>query len=150
MEKELVIRNSIIIDASPSDVWDALTNPQQTKKYMFGCEAVSGWKLNDPLIWKGNFDGKEVVAVKGNVVDIQKYRYLAYTVFDPNSTLEDVPENYTTVTYSLSASNGSTELLVTQGDFAKVGDGERRYRESSGAGGWDPILKEIKKLVESD
>ncbi|HYC83690.1 MAG TPA: SRPBCC domain-containing protein [Chryseosolibacter sp.] len=145
----MTVKNSVLIEATPSAVWDALTNPVQTKKYMFGCEALSGWKKNDPLIWKGIFNGKELVAVKGHIVDIQKYRFLAYTVFDPNSTIEDKPENYTTVTYSLTASGGFTVLEVTQGDFSKVAEGERRFREVAEAGGWEPILKEIKKLVEN-
>ncbi len=40
MAKELIIKNSIVIDAPQSGVWDALVNPEQTKKYMFGCETV--------------------------------------------------------------------------------------------------------------
>ena len=144
-----MIRNTIMIDASPAEVWDVLTNPMQTKKYMFGCEPVSSWKLADPLLWKGIFDGREVVAVKGNILDIQKYQSLAYSVFDPNSPIEDIPENYTVVTYCLSASNGTTELVVTQGDFSKVADGEMRYAEATGAGGWGPLLQQIKDLAEN-
>jgi len=91
------------------------------------------------------------VFVKGFVVDIQPERFLAYTVFDPNSTIADVPENYLTVTYELRAANGSTEFTVTQGDYDSVADGERRFKESSNNGeGWNPILVEIKKLVESE
>jgi uncharacterized protein YndB with AHSA1/START domain len=42
--KELIVRNSIIINADAAKVWNVLTSPDQTKKYMFGCETVSDWK----------------------------------------------------------------------------------------------------------
>jgi uncharacterized protein YndB with AHSA1/START domain len=148
MTKELIVRNSIMINASPSKVWDALTNPAQTKKYMFGCEALSDWKVGSPLIWKGVFDGKEVVAVKGTVTAIDKNKFLAYTTIDPNGPYADLPENYATVTYTLSEQNGQTKLDVTQGDFAKVADGEKRFAEVSQDGGWQPLLEQIKKLIE--
>jgi uncharacterized protein YndB with AHSA1/START domain len=147
----LFIKNSITIEAPASKVWNALVNPEQTKKYMFGSEAISDWRVGSPLIWKGQYEGKEMVFVKGFVVDIQPEQFLAYTVFDPNSTIEDVPENYLTVTYELRSTNGSTEFIVTQGDYAAVADGERRFKDSSNNGeGWNPILVQIKKLVESE
>jgi uncharacterized protein YndB with AHSA1/START domain len=147
----LFIKNNITIDAPASKVWNALVNPEQTKKYMFGCEAISEWRVGSPLLWKGQYEGKEMVFVKGSVADIQPERFLAYTVIDPNSSIEDIPENYLTVTYELKSQNGKTDLMVTQGDYSTVADGERRFKESSNNGeGWNPILVEIKKLVESE
>ncbi|MBA2423596.1 MAG: SRPBCC domain-containing protein [Chitinophagales bacterium] len=149
MDHELIIKNSIHIYASPSKVWDALINPEQTKKYMFGCEAVSDWNIGSPLLWKGNHEGKEMVFVKGNIVAIQPEKFLAYTTIDPNNkTIEDIPENYLKVTYELREENGQTILTATQGDYSTVGDGENRYRHTVEGGGWQPILEEIKKLVE--
>jgi uncharacterized protein YndB with AHSA1/START domain len=147
---ELIIKNSIRINAPADKVWDALTNPEQTKKYMFGCEAISDWKTGSALLWKGSYDGKEMVFVKGHVVDIKLEEFLAYTTFDPNSIIPDIPENYLTVTYKLESENGKTLLEVTQGDYNKVADGEKRFKDSYNNGeGWNPILVEIKKLVES-
>lgn len=149
--KSLFVNNTIRIKATPAKVWDALTNPQQTKKYMFGCETVSDWKPGSPLLWNMMHEGKELTAVKGNIVEIIPEKLLSYTVIDPNSTIEDIPENYLTVTYELSSENDETILNVTQGDYSKVADGERRYKEAYNNGeGWNPILVEIKKLVESE
>jgi len=150
MENELFVRNSITIYAPAEKVWDILTNPDQTKKYMFGCETVSDWKQGSSLLWRGNYEGKEMVFVKGDIVDIDPGKYLAYTTIDPNSTMDDISENYLTVTYSLSEDNGQTLLTVTQGDYTKVADGERRYKEAFSNGeGWNPILVEIKKIAEA-
>ena len=67
---ELLVKNSITITAQASKVWDVLTNPEQTKKYMFGCETVSDWKPGSTLEWKGNYEGQGMVFVKGNIVNI--------------------------------------------------------------------------------
>ena len=149
MSKPLFVKNSIVINASAAKVWDALVNPEQTKKYMFGCETVSDWKVGSPLLWRGEYEGKEMVFVKGTIVDIKPGKFLAYTTIDPNSTIDDLSENYLTVTYDLSVENGQTLFTVTQGDYSKVGEGERRYTEAYNNGeGWNPILVQIKKLVE--
>jgi uncharacterized protein YndB with AHSA1/START domain len=151
MKNGLFIKNSIAIDAPMGRVWNALVNPEETKKYMFGCEALSDWKAGSPLIWKGSYEGQEMIFVKGNIIDIQPEKILAYTVIDPNAPIPDIPENYLTVTYTLRFENGQTILSVTQGDYAKVADGERRYNDSYNNGeGWNPILKEIKKLAEEN
>ena len=145
----LFIKNSIIINASIAKVWDALVNPEQTKKYMFGCETISDWKEGGTLLWKANYEGKEIVYVSGKIINIKPEEYLEYTTFDPNSTMDNIPENHLNVTYELSERNGATILNVTQGDYSKVQEGERRYNEAYNNGeGWGPILVEIKKLVE--
>lgn len=50
MSQPLQIQNTITIASPASKVWDALVNPEQTKKYMFGCETVSDWKPGSHLI----------------------------------------------------------------------------------------------------
>jgi len=147
---ELIVTSTIDIDAPIATVWDLLTNPAQTPKYMFGCQALSDWAVGSPLRWQGVWEGKELTFVKGTIVQITSPTRLAYTTFDPNGTLADLPENYVTVTYTLSETDGKTQLTVTQGDFSTVGDGERRYAEASNNGeGWNPILVQIKALAEA-
>lgn len=116
---------------------------------MFGCEAVSEWKPGSELVWKGMLEGKEMIFVKGKVVSIEPEKTLVYTVIDPNSNIEDIPENYLTVTYNLTFEGGETKLKVTQGDYALVADGVRRYSDSNNNGeGWNPILVQIKRIAE--
>jgi len=149
MHEPLLIKNSITINAPVKKVWEALTNPEWTQKYMFGCDAISDWKIGSPLLWQGTYEGKEMIFVKGKIIDLIPEKFLAYTVFDPHSTIQDIPENYLTVTYKLVFGNGVTRLDVTQGDYTTVAEGERRYAESyNGGEGWNPILVEMKKLVE--
>ncbi len=146
----LYIKNTIEIQAPITEVWDALVNPEKTKVYMFGCATVSDWHIGSPLIWEGEYEGKKMVFVKGNILALDAPSKLVYTVFDPNSTIPDLPENYLEVSYVLSETLGITTLNIAQGDYDTVAEGERRYKESYNNGtGWMPILVEIKKLVES-
>ncbi|MBA4053788.1 MAG: hypothetical protein C0490_03675 [Marivirga sp.] len=150
MTKPLIVKNSITVHAPVANVWDALVNPEQTKKYMFGCETVSEWKVGSPLLWKGSYEGKEMIFVKGDIVEIVPEARLVYTTIDPNSDIDDTSENYLTVTYELIVEKDGTVLTVTQGDYSTVAEGERRYKEAFNEGdGWNPILIQIKKLVES-
>ncbi len=150
MSTPLVVENTITINAPSATVWNLLVNPAETKKYMFGCEATSDWQVGSPLLWKGVYEGNEMVFVKGEVVRIEPGKLLVYTVIDPNNpNMPDVPENYLTVTYALAEDNGQTILTVSQGDFATVADGEKRYTETYNNGeGWNPILVQIKALAE--
>ncbi len=150
MAQPLIVKNTIVINALASSVWDALVDPEQTKKYMFGCETVSDWKIGSTLLWKGEYEGKEMIFVKGHIVDIKPEKLLVYTTIDPNSNIDDTSENYLTVTYALTSKKGQTILTVTQGDYNTVADGEKRYKETNNNGeGWNPILVEIKRLVET-
>ena len=145
------IENTIRIDAPQSEVWDALINPEKTKIYMFGCVAQSSWQVGDALLWNGNYEGNEMTFVKGFIISIDPGKRLEYSTFDPNSTLEDIPENYLNVVYVLeSIDTHTTQFTVTQGDYSSVADGERRYQESYNDGlGWSPILEAIKALCEA-
>jgi uncharacterized protein YndB with AHSA1/START domain len=144
------IDNSILIHASTSRIWDVLTQPEETKKYMFGCETVSDWKVGSTLLWRGEHEGQEMVFVKGSILAIEANKKLVYTTFDPFSSIEDIPKNYLVVTYKLDELPEGTLLRVTQGDYDEVADGARRYTESWNNGtGWSPILEEIKKVAEA-
>ena len=148
MEK-LFVKNSILINTGAAVVWDALINPEQTKKYMFGCKTVSDWKIGSALLWNAEHEGKEMTFVKGIILDFVPNQLLKYTVIDPNSSMPDIPENYLNVTYELSAEENQTKLTVIQDGFENAADGEKRYKEVFNNGeGWNPILVEIKKVVE--
>lgn len=147
MEK-MMAHGSVQVASTVARVWDALTQPRFTRQYMFGCEIVCDWQVGSPLLWRGVFNGQEVVAVKGTLTAYAPHVTFAFTTFDPNSTLADVPENYTTVTYTLEPAGSGVRLSVTQGDFATVADGARRFAEVNAEGGWQGLLEKIRDLAE--
>jgi uncharacterized protein YndB with AHSA1/START domain len=157
MEKEMIVRNSIRIEAPMGKVWDSLTQPEWTKQYMYNCEVVSDWKPGSAVIWRMDYEGKEFVPVTGRVLKIIPGQFLQYTVFDPNAAMEDIPANHLHVTYELSeeenegadGEKGKTTLLnVTQEGYERAANGEQRYEEATSSGGWDSILCKIKSLLE--
>lgn len=149
MEKKIV-ENHVTINGTLSQVWDMLTNPQKTKLYMFGCETVTDWKPGSELLWSGVYEGRAMVFVKGYVLEIIPEKLLKYSVIDPNATYPHIPENHLNITYKLSEKDGHVQLTVSQDGFETAADGEKRFEEVSNKGeGWNPILLEIKKLIET-
>lgn len=145
-----VVTNTISINAPVAKVWDALINPEQTAKYMFGCRAKSDWKPGSELTWPGTYEGKEMIFVTGHVLDIEPEQLLVYSVIDPNAPYPKTPENHLKVKYELQPTETGTIFTVSQYGFEEAADGEKRFHEIYNKGeGWNPILIEIKKLLEA-
>jgi uncharacterized protein YndB with AHSA1/START domain len=142
----MIVEDSIEIAAPPGAVWRVLTEPALTREYMFGCSAVTDWKPGSALEWTAEVDGKLVVYVKGVVEAIEPERLLRYTTFGLGMGLDDVPANYLTVECRLSASGGGTRLDISQGDYARVADGQKRYDHT--VEGWRSTLAKLKQLAE--
>src|SRR5580704_5168875 len=106
---ERFIRRTVEIDAPAGALWRILTDNEFIPQYMFGCNAETDWKPGSPLLWRGAADGK--VYVKGHIVAVDAPHRLQYTVFDPNSTLTDVPSNYLNITYDLKARGDGASTL---------------------------------------
>lgn len=145
MEPTLYYKSTVLLNASPGKVWNALTNPDVTVQYMYGCIPVTDWQPGSELVWRGAGDGVDYVV--GHVVSFIPEKELSFTVFDPNAKYEDIPENYLTSRYILTEEEGMTRLEVSQGDYAKVADGSKRY-EHTGQG-WEMALGKLKEVVES-
>lgn len=144
------VSNTIDINAPASKVWNILVNPDETAKYMFGCRATSDWKKGSTLTWPGVYEGKEMIFVSGNILEIEPERLLIYSVIDPNAPYPKTPENHLKVKYELSENNGVTTLRVSQYGFEEAADGEKRFTEIDNKGeGWNPILVEMKKQAEA-
>ena len=143
--------NTIIIQAPAKTVWDVLVNPDHTQKYMFGCKTISDWKVGSSLAWKMIHEGKEMIPVKGVILESELNRRLKYTVIDPYASYPDIPENHLNVLYALEEKDGGTSLTVTQDGFEGAADGEKRYQDVYNKGeGWNPILVQIKAIAEKD
>jgi uncharacterized protein YndB with AHSA1/START domain len=131
----------IEIDASPAEVWDALTDPEQIKKYMFGSQVVTDWKQGSTIVWKGEYEGTEYED-KGEVVEIEPERRLKVTHFSPLSGEEDRPENYHRVLYELEERDGKTRVSLSQDN-----NPSEEAAEHSRAN-WEKMLAGLKQVVE--
>jgi len=143
----LVVETSLEIDAPPARVWRVLTDPTVTPRYMFGCAAITSWKVGSPLLWRARREGAERVYVKGTVLAFEPERLLQYTTIGVGMGIEDAPRNYLTVTHRLTPlPGGRTRLDVAQGDFAGVDDGARRHQES--VANWRHTAERLKEVAE--
>jgi uncharacterized protein YndB with AHSA1/START domain len=141
-QKTIIANAKIEIDAPAVKVWDALVNPALVRQYLYGAEIVSDWKKGSPIQFKGVWKGKPY-ADKGIILEIEPGRLLKVTHYSPLSGLPDVPENYHTVTYQVSAAGGKSTLSITQEnnrDQAEVDESEQT---------WGTILGNIKALLEA-
>lgn len=138
---QYIVKKRIVLDASPAAVWDALTNPEKTRKYFFKCKVFSDWKPGSPIVFKGTMFLIFKIELKGKIEKIEKEKLLQYTL--KNASRND--GSFSTVTDTLTYENGKTILEITD-DVGNGKDAEKAFRKSGK--GWDKILKGLKKLVE--
>jgi uncharacterized protein YndB with AHSA1/START domain len=142
MPESLPATAEITIEGSVSQVWDALINPDKIKRYMFGAEAVSDWKVGSPIVWKGEWKGKPFQD-KGRILEIQQGRRLRYSHFSPLSGEPDRPESYHTVTIQVEGVDGHVHV-----DLSQDNAGSEQGREESSRN-WSMMLQGLKKTVEA-
>jgi uncharacterized protein YndB with AHSA1/START domain len=142
--KEFIVKKKIVLNAAPSVVWDALTDPRKTKKYFFNCEVHSDWKMGSPISFKGRIFLLFKVEMNGQITKIEPGKLLQYNLKNRKKG-KDV-SSISKVTDELSYKDGKTTLSITD-DVGKGPGAEKRYHRSEK--GWNKILKGLKRLVEA-
>ncbi|MBA3704348.1 MAG: SRPBCC domain-containing protein [Bacteroidetes bacterium] len=142
MTKDLVAKTTIVINTSASKVWEALTNPELIKKYFFGTEAISDWKVGSPLTFRGTWEGK-THEDKATILNFEPNKLLRYRYWSSLSDTPDIPENYAIVTYKLFEENSGTKITVTQDNIPT--EEKREHSQQN----WLSVLKGLKKLLET-
>jgi uncharacterized protein YndB with AHSA1/START domain len=141
MNKGLIAKASISINAPTAKVWNALTNPEVIKQYMFGTTVISDWKEGSPIVWKGEWQGK-TYEDKGVILKLKPERLIHYSHFSPLSGKPDLPENYHTVTIELMADEAGTTVSLSQDNNET--EQAREHSEQN----WKMMLDSLKKLLE--
>jgi uncharacterized protein YndB with AHSA1/START domain len=141
--KSPVLKKSIEINKNTKEVWHALTDSEKIKIYFFGTECTSDWKKGSPISYKGVWQGK-AYEDKGNILDIEEGKFIAYNYWSSFSGLEDKIENYKNIRYDLADQTGKTILTVTQDGFV-----DQKTLEHSEQN-WEMVLDGLKKMLESN
>ncbi len=141
MNKGLIAKASISINAPAGKVWDALTNPEVIKQYMFGTNVISDWKEGSPIAWKGEWQGKKYED-KGIILKLEPEHLIQYSHFSPLSSKPDLPENYHTVTVELVSNGAETTVSLSQDNNET--EQAREHSEKN----WKMMLDGLKKLLE--
>jgi uncharacterized protein YndB with AHSA1/START domain len=142
MAKTLSLKMSVSINAPKAKVWNALINPEEIKKYLFGTDAVSDWKAGSPITFRGTWEGKSYED-KGKILKIEKESVLQYNYWSNFSGEKDEPGNYSNITYQLTESKGRTLFTLRQ-DNIKSKEAQLRSENN-----WGMILNKMKNLLEN-
>lgn len=134
------------IDASPDEVWHALTDPKVIKTYFFGADVQTDWKVGSPMRIKGEMQGK-TYEDRGEVRSFDPGRRLAFSHFSPSTGQPDRPENYHLVTYELEPEGERTRVTLTQSNLTGgVKDSDVKNRAEFEKN-WRMVLDGLDKAV---
>ena len=106
MSTNLKISESIAIDANAHKVWDVLTNPEKIKIYLGVPETITDWKVGSPVVWRGELGGMKFED-KGRILENNHGNLLKFEYWSSFGGYDDVPENYSVITYTLDTINDS-------------------------------------------
>jgi uncharacterized protein YndB with AHSA1/START domain len=141
MSEHLIARATIIIDAPVRKVWEALTNPDDIRQYMFSAQVITDWREGSSIIWKGEWQGT-TYEDKGEILQLVPIQLIQYSHYSPLSGVPDTPENYHVVTVELSYDGKSTHVLLVQDNNAN--EEERQHSQKN----WEMMLENLKKHLE--
>jgi uncharacterized protein YndB with AHSA1/START domain len=143
MKNSLIAETSISVDATPAQVWKALTTPELIKKYLMGTAVTTDWKEGSAIIYDGEYEGKKYHD-KGIIKKIEPEKILQSTYLSSMSGKEDKTENYNLVTYKIAKQGGKTVITLTQDNNATEKEKEHSTEN------WKMVLKKMKEVVENE
>lgn len=138
---DLSASTSVEIDASPAEVWRALTTPGVIKQWFFGVDTYTDWKVGSSIVHTGEWQGKPYED-RGTIVRFDPEKALVYTHWSDLSGLPDRPEHYQEVTWTLVERGEKTELTVSEKNLPS--QQAKAVSETS----WATVLRNLKELLE--
>jgi uncharacterized protein YndB with AHSA1/START domain len=127
------------IETTPEQLWEALTSSEFTKRYWFGTEVRSDWKVGSPFALVTNGTTTDV----GEVLEFDPPRRLSYTFHHVLSEAAR-KERPTRVVFQIEPHGKIVKLTLTHEDFE---DGSVILEGISR--GWPAILASLKSMLES-
>ena len=129
------------IHAPADTVWAALIDPDAIAQYMFGSRVTSDWTVGSTIVYAGEWEGKPYED-HGRILDLKPGRLMRTTHFSPLTGKQDIPENYHTLTWTLSERDGITVLTLEQ-DNNETEEAAQHSQKN-----WEQVLEMLKKVVE--
>ena len=119
-------------NADPALVWSALTEPDQTRRYLYGLAAHSSWEPNAPIVFH-----HETVVLRGHVVRADRPCRLSYCL----SAGPDDPATYLTWQIRTCPAGSTIRLQIDETDPFKP-DTEEDAEDT-----WLPVLAALQVLL---
>jgi uncharacterized protein YndB with AHSA1/START domain len=140
-----VSRSRMRIDAPAETVWAVLTEPRYVQQWQYGSVLETDWSVGSMIRFTAEWNGT-TFEQWGTVLLVDPPRELRYSLFAPRPGLDDKPENYFTMIYSLAPDAGSTQVIITREDSRPIGAGTVGEEEEEEE---NPVLQALKTLAES-
>ena len=133
--------STIKINASMDRVWETITKAELVKLWQYGSDLITSWEAGSDIRFSTEWEGK-VYEQWGKVLQVIPKESVKYSLFAPRPGLEDKPENYFIMTYSLTNKNGETVLKIIKEDSRENVIEEEAESEEN------PVLKSLKEVAE--
>lgn len=149
VKTNLSTRSSVIINAKASAIWDALTNPDKIKHYLFGSNVHTDWKVGSPIVFTRDRihpsapASEQPIVDKGQLLEVEKEKLLKFSFYSSMEGYDDLPENYSTVTYEIEQKNPRQYKLTYLREHIPI-EFERMNQERFLPG----MLQQIKAIAE--
>jgi uncharacterized protein YndB with AHSA1/START domain len=113
-----IAEKTVQIEARPSKVWDALTDPRQMQKWMSETQIniVTDGKVGGPILIHGYLH-RIKFQNKGTILQYEREKILQYSHLSSLSRLPDELNNYTIFTFVLTPVGDHTSLTLTLSNF---------------------------------
>jgi uncharacterized protein YndB with AHSA1/START domain len=128
----------VFIKTTPERLWEAITDPEQRKKYSFGVETHSDWTQGSE--YRAGIPGGVDIA-SGRNVEVDPPRLLVQT-FDALWSDDVKAQGTTRVTWEIEPVGSSCRLTVVHDQLPASANAELY-------GGWPMILSGLKTLLET-
>ena len=122
-------------------VWETITKAELVKLWQYGSDLITSWEAGSDIRFRTEWEGK-VYEQWGKVLQVIRKESVKYSLFAPRPGLEDKPENYFIMTYSLTNKNGETVLEIIKEDRRQNVIEEEAESEEN------PVLKSLKEVAE--
>jgi uncharacterized protein YndB with AHSA1/START domain len=132
----------VLIDATPEQVWDALTKPEQTQQYFYGSVFETTYEPGTPYVgWSRDHTLK---FVEGEVLEADPPRRLS-TTWSSQWDEEAAGEPPSRVTWEIEPQEGGGTKVTLVHDRLEAAP----KTAASVAGGWSTVLDGLKAFLET-
>lgn len=134
------------INSSQESVWNALTLPEQTEKYMYNCQLHAQWIPGKRAVWKAkNAEGIWEDHVEAEVLVYQPKKHLAFKIM--HQATKDYPAAVSELHFYLESDGEQVHLRIEQGDFTAIAHGLERSKSCQQ--GWEYVLPNLIKTCKT-
>lgn len=137
------INKEIIISATPSVVFNMITNPDEITKYFPLDDVISTWEEGSEILYKGVVNNHAFTDY--GIIDVIKPPHIfQYTYWSDNHGTQRLPENHLTIKYELTKHNNDTKLILVHSHLQN----KDMYKLMNNSV-WGNLLASMKSHIES-